>query len=83
MAELLRDEFVIIINKLSMAFLKSGQYDNSIAFLRDCYDKGYIDKAFFDGMVRKINELKVHLDEFPISKDLEQARQHFREASCR
>lgn len=79
MAELVRDEFVIIIDKLSMAFLKSGQDDNSIAFLKDCYDKGYIDKEFFDGMFGKINELKIHLDEFPISKDLEQARQHFRE----
>ena len=75
----LRDEFVIIIDKLSMAYLKSNQYEDSMIFLTDCRKKGYIDQGFYKVMVDKINDLYLHINDFPISKDLEDARNCFRE----
>lgn len=78
-AQLLRDEFVIIIDKLSMAYLKSNQYAESINFLTDCHKKGYIDKGFLLVMTDKINTLNLHLKDLPISKGLEDARKRFNE----
>lgn len=59
-----------VIDKLSMAYLKSGNYNRSISFLKDVYNQGIIDCELYQNFIWKINSLNEHLGEFDIAKNI-------------
>lgn len=59
-----------VIDKLSMAYLKSGQYQKSLLFLKEIKDQGILSDIQFDQFALKINMLNNNLDKFDISKNI-------------
>lgn len=59
---------VWIIDKLSMAYLKSGDFQKSLNFLETV--KGDINEAYYEDFVWKIENLQKNLHRFDISKNI-------------
>lgn len=61
---------IILIEKLSMAYLKSGNFEKSILFLTEVLDGKIITKYQYSILVEKIELLHKSLDKFDISKNI-------------
>lgn len=59
-----------VTDKLSMAYLKNGQYEKSLAFLKEQKDRGIIDEEEHENFVQKINMLHKSLDKFDIAQNI-------------
>lgn len=59
-----------LIDKLSMAYLKSGDYNKSLHFLKELRDKNIIDENQYIIFIDKINILNNSLDKFDISNNI-------------
>lgn len=59
-----------VIDKLSMAYLKNGDYNKSLTFLEEAYNQEIIDYELYQDFVIKINSLNEHLGEFDIAQNV-------------
>lgn len=66
-----------IVDKLSMAYLKSGRHNDSLIFLEKSYNEGVIDKSLYDNLLWKIEELKKHLHILKISVNIDDVKTAF------
>ncbi|MEK4529875.1 hypothetical protein NST38_31200 [Paenibacillus sp. FSL H8-0104] len=64
-----------IIDKLSMAYLKSGNYEKSLNFLESVKDD--IGAAYYEDFILKIEDLKKSLHHFDISKNIDDVARIF------
>lgn len=71
-------EILLIIDKLSMAYLKNGDYDKSIQFIKECFDKNLINEQFLDEMLDKLEMLNREISNLPISRNLQDTKDIFR-----
>lgn len=58
------------IDKLSMAYLKSGDIGKSKEFLKKCLKNNYIDEQVYDDYMWKMDALNANIDKFDISKNI-------------
>lgn len=58
------------IDKLSMAYLKSGDIEKSKEFLKECLENNYIDDQGYDNYMWKMDALNANIDKFDISKNI-------------
>lgn len=73
------DEIILIIDKLSMAYLKNREYDKSINFIKTCFKKNKINERFKNEMIDKLNMLWNEIDNLPISNNIQDTKEHFDE----
>ena len=75
----LQNEFIILIDKLSMAYLKNNEYDKSIILLNKCKKEHYIDIAYYEVFLEKIDMLHTQFQQgrLPISKNLNDSKIKF------
>lgn len=70
------DKSLIIIDKLSMAYLKNNNYKEALEFIEKCYSNGHIDLdnkfMFYD----KLESLNHHLSKFSIARDIPMAKEN-------
>lgn len=59
-----------VTDKLSMAYLKNGQYEKSISFLDEQKSIGIINEEEYENFVQKINLLHENLDRFDIAQNI-------------
>lgn len=59
-----------IIDKLSMAYLKSGQIDKSLGFLKSLHEEKTITDDEYNGYILKIKALEKYMSNFDISKNI-------------
>jgi hypothetical protein len=71
--------FLLLIDKLSMAYLKNREKIKSIAFINEMYDKGFINDLFKEQMLDKLDLLWQKIDSLPISANLEETRKNLYE----
>ena len=67
----------VVIDKLSMAYLKSGQYQKSLEFLETLKVEGLLSEEKYQCFVRKINLLNDNMDKFHISKNMVDVKKIF------
>lgn len=60
----------VVIDKLSMAYLKSGQYQRCLEFLETLKVDGLLSDEKYQCFVSKINVLNDNMDKFDISKNM-------------
>lgn len=58
------------IDKLSMAYLKSGDIKKSKEFIKKCLESNYIDEQGYDDYMWKMDALNANIDKFDISKTI-------------
>jgi hypothetical protein len=68
--------FLLLIDKLSMAYLKNRERIKSIEFVNEMYDKGFINDLFKEQMLDKLDSLWQEIDNLPISANLEETRKN-------
>jgi len=73
------DEIILIIDKLSMAYLKNREYDKSINFIKTCFKKNKINERFKNEMLEKLNMLWNQIDNLPISNNIQDTKKRFDE----
>ncbi len=73
------DKSLLLADKLAMVYLKGGDYNKSISFLKRCHDENIIDSAFMYQMIEKMDILKLQINRLPIAKSLENTSINLRE----
>jgi hypothetical protein len=73
------DEIILIIDKLSMAYLKNKEYEKSIKFINTCFNKNKINERFKNEMLEKLDILWKSIDHLPISQSIEETKNRFTE----
>lgn len=68
------DGFVLLIDKLSMAYLKNKDPNKGVQFICDLYDKGYINEFYKNYILEKLQMLWHEIDNLPISTSLEETK---------
>lgn len=71
------DKSPLIIDKLSIALLKSNMIAESYDFIKYCLENNYIDEYAYYNFIEKLNLLENSLDKLPISKSLTESKQRF------
>lgn len=66
--------FLLLIDKLAMAYLKNRERLKSIQFVEDMYDKGYVNDLFKEQMLGKLESLWEEIYSLHISANLEETR---------
>ena len=66
-----------VIDKLSKAYLKSGNKNEGINFLSECLNKKQISYAQFDRLQYDLDLLDKYYDKLPIANNLEIAKENF------
>ena len=69
----------LVIDKLSMAYLKSGDYEKSISFLEEQKNAEIISEKDYRAFVGKIDLLNQNLDKFDFAKDVLDVKKTFYE----
>lgn len=67
-----------VIDKLSMAYLKSGNEDLAKSFINDAYKNGNIDGDMHNKFITKLNDMKPYIEKFDISKLFEDSERKMR-----
>lgn len=67
----------VVIDKLSMAYLKSGKYNKSLEFLENLKNDGSLSQVKYGTFVEKINILNDNLHKMPISKNVFDVKKFF------
>ncbi|MGY5798771.1 DUF4145 domain-containing protein [Rheinheimera faecalis] len=62
------DELLLAIDKLSLAYLKSGSFFLAICTVYRFYADGYLTISYYEEMCVKLNRMNQELDEYPIAK---------------
>lgn len=73
------EEILLVIDKLAMAYLKSGADQKSFEFVDECYKKNYINKIFFDQMNNKLKMLAEEMENLPIASNIKETRANLKE----
>lgn len=68
---------LLIIDKLSMAYLKNYEEKKAIAFLKECLNNKYIDEDDYYNLIEKLQILSISLERFPIAKNIEESKKNF------
>ncbi len=71
------DEVILIIDKLSMAYLKNKEYKKSINFIEKLFNKNRINERFKNEMIEKLELLWKSFNHLPISQNIEEMRNKF------
>lgn len=71
------DEIILIIDKLSMAYLKNREYKKSIEFIENCFDRKIINQRLKIEILDKLNMLWNEIDNLPISNNILDTKKHF------
>ena len=71
------DEIILVIDKLSMAYLKNKEYDKSVNFIETCFKKNKINERFKNEMLDKLDILWKEIDSLPISNNIQDTKRHF------
>lgn len=66
--------FLLLIDKLSMAYLKNRERVKSIDFVNEMCEKGFINELFKEQMLDKLELLWREIDNLPIAANLEETR---------
>jgi hypothetical protein len=72
-------QILLIIDKLAMAYLKNGNFDQSIEFIHLQYEEKLINAIFKEQMIDKLYELEKERDNLPISQNLQETKKYFKE----
>lgn len=77
--ELFKDgqDNILVIDKLSMAYLKGGDYLKCLSFLEEQKRNKVITVIQYDDFIEKINALRQHLDKFSISQNVLDVKETF------
>ncbi|EGR0935759.1 DUF4145 domain-containing protein [Vibrio parahaemolyticus] len=62
------DELLIAIDKLSLAYLKSGNFFLATSTARRFYSSGHLTEYYYEQLCLKLNKMAPKLGEFPIAK---------------
>jgi len=73
------DEIILIIDKLSMAYLKNKEYEKSINFIKKLFNKNIINERFKNEMIEKLELLWKSFNHLPISQNIEETKNRFTE----
>lgn len=68
--------FLLLIDKLAMAYLKNRERVKSIEFVEDMYGRGFVNDLFKEQMLDKLEVLWGEIDHLPISANLDQTRKN-------
>ncbi len=68
---------LLVIEKLSKAYLKNNMKEEAYSFLTDCYNKGQIQKSEFDWLTGDLKLLEPHLEKFCIAHNLDESKRNF------
>lgn len=66
--------YLLLIDKLAMAYLKNRERVKSIQFVEDMHSEEYINDLFKGQMLDKLDSLWQEIDNLPISGDLKETR---------
>lgn len=61
---------ILLIDKLAMAYLKNGEKENAMQYLKSEKDKGNLDNRMYEQFVDKIELLEQSIDKFDIAKNI-------------
>jgi hypothetical protein len=67
--------FLLLIDKLAMAYLKNREYVKSLTFVNGLQDEGFINPIFKEQMLDKLEKLWDAIESLPISANLAQTRE--------
>lgn len=68
--------FLLLIDKLAMAYLKNRERLKSMRFVEDMHNNGYVNDLFKEQMLDKLESLWEEIDNLPISVNLEETRKN-------
>lgn len=68
---------VLVIDKLSKAYLKNNAKEKAYSFLSDCKKKKQIQDVEFYYLMNSLKVLEPHLDKFSIARNLDDAKRNF------
>lgn len=68
---------LLIIDKLAMAYLKSGDYPRSLEYIDECHNNNLINDRFKYEMKDKLQMLQQSIKHLPISKNLKETKIYF------
>jgi hypothetical protein len=71
-------EIFLIIDKLSMAYLKNGSYEKGVEFIDQCFEKEIINDWFSYEMKDKLEMLNNEISNLPISRNLQDTKDIFK-----
>lgn len=71
--------FLLLIDKLSLAYMKNRDIDKSHEFISQCLCDGYINNQFYDEMIDEVDSLYNQIDTLPISKNLNDTKKKLNE----
>lgn len=71
--------FLLLIDKLSLVYMKNRDINKSYNFLSQCLSEGYINNQFHDEMIDKVNSLYKQIDSLPISNNLNDTKKKLNE----
>ncbi|WP_193395407.1 hypothetical protein [Pseudomonas syringae] len=66
--------FLLVIDKLAMAYLKNNELNKALDFLEEVFHKGFINETFRGQMLEKLEILEQNYHQLPISATLDQTR---------
>lgn len=66
--------FLLLIEKLSLAYLKNKEIDKGYKLLEDMLEEGKINNIFYQQMAYKLEQLQSVLNSLPISQDMVETR---------
>jgi len=72
-------QILLIVDKLAMAYLKNGNYTQSIEFIELQFNEQRINKIFKAQMIDKLKMLEQERSNLPISQNLEQTKEYFKQ----
>mgnify|MGYP001661374888 FL=1 len=61
---------IMLIDKLAMAYLKNGEKENAMQYLKSEKDNGNLDEVMYEQLVDKIELLDRSMDKFDIAKNI-------------
>jgi len=70
---------IVLIDKLSMAYLKNGEKDRAIKYLKNQRKRKNLDDTMYEYLVNKINLLEQSIDKFDIAKNVLDVARIFKE----
>jgi len=68
------DNILLVIDKLSMAYLKNEEYEKSISFINQCHNDKIINDVIKNILIRKINNLNSQMAYLNISQSIQDTK---------
>jgi hypothetical protein len=73
------DQLHLLVDKLAMVYLKDGQYDRGVSFIKDCFTRDLISNNYKNCMLTKLEDMQPNLKQFNISNSINETRNRFEE----